>query len=339
MRIIFSAVMSMPPFSPGSALHRLHHILGYQELGHDVYFVEETYTSSCFDERGGATGFEGSVNERTFSRIMRTYGLADRSCLICDGGRETSGMAFDEIVKIAGKADLLINMSGHLSTGPVFDGPACRMYLDQDPVYTQLWQAEYGSDLNFEHHDVFATLGLNIGTDTSPIPDCSIEWIHTLPPVVLNETWSEPASTGNSYTTVASWDVFGDVQFRGEWYGSRRSELVRFAGVPGLVDATFEMLVKSYEDQDEGMIRLLQDNGWSLADAGAITDVDGYLSYIAASRGEICIAKNAYAKARSGWFSDRSANYLAAARPVIAQSTGFESSLPTGVGLLSFSSP
>jgi hypothetical protein len=38
----------------------------------------------------------------------------------------------------------------------------------------------------------------------------------------------------------------------------------------------------------------------------------------------------------SGWFSDRSACYLASGRPVIAQSTGFERRLPTGSGLFSF---
>jgi hypothetical protein len=338
MRIVFSAGLSAPPLAPGSVLHRLHHILGYRDLGHDVYFVEETYRDACVNESGEVTELELSVNARNFSRTMKAFGLEDRSCLVYEGGAKTIGIGFDRLVEIARGTDLLINMSGHLSRGPVFDAPRCRMYLDQDPVYTQLWHSEYGSDLNFEHHDVFATLGLNIGTPASPIPDCSIDWIHTLPPVVLPATWSAPAVSGNAFTTVASWDVFGDVQFRGEWYCSRRIELARFAPLPGMVDASFEMLVKSYQDQDDGTIRLLQGHGWRLADAGAVTDVPSYLSYIASSRGEIGIAKNAYVKARSGWFSDRSSNYLAAGRPVIAQSTGFESILPTGVGLLSFSS-
>jgi hypothetical protein len=85
------------------------------------------------------------------------------------------------------------------------------------------------------------------------------------------------------------------------------------------------------------MSRLLEDGGWRLADSETLNDLDRYRNYIRSSRGEIGIAKNAYVKARSGWFSERSAEYLAAGRPVIAQSTGFESYLPTGAGLRSFS--
>ena len=41
---------------------------------------------------------------------------------------------------------------------------------------------------------------------------------------------------------------------------------------------------------------------------------------------------------RTGWFSDRSATYLAAGRPVITQDTGFGNVLPTGEGLFAFDS-
>lgn len=338
MRIVFSAAMSTPPGIPGSIWHRLHYLLGFRDLGHDVYFIEETYPDACVDPAGAPAPFERSENVRIFTSIMRRFGFEDRAGLLYDGGRETHGLSFDHIARIVEDADLLINMSGHLSHRAVLEAPRCRMYLDEDPVYTQLWSAEYGVDLNFEHHDVFATCGLNIGTEGSPIPDCSIDWIHTLPPVCLPDGWEPPDRATGSYTTVASWDVFGDVGYRGEWYGSRREELVRFAALPTLVDVPFEMMVKAYEHADEGMRSLLEDNGWRLGDARSIADLDSYRGYIRASRGEIGIAKNAYVKARSGWFSERSAEYLAAGRPVIAQSTGFESALPTGRGVMSFGS-
>jgi hypothetical protein len=267
---------------------------------------------------------------------MKSVGFEDRSCLVYEGGEETFGMPYRRILEIARGTDLLINMSGHLSNGPLLEAPSCRMYLDEDPVYTQLWHSEYGIDLNFEHHDVFATRGPNIGTEASPIPDCSIDWIPALPPVFIPENWSEPTSEA-PLTTVASWDVFGDLEYGGEWYGSRRTELVRFAALPSLAGGNFEMMVKAYAHQDTEMSALLTDGGWRLADSAAISDLDGYHSYIDASRGEIGIAKNAYVKGRSGWFSERSAEYLAAGRPVIAQSTGFERLLPTGSGLHSFS--
>jgi len=80
----------------------------------------------------------------------------------------------------------------------------------------------------------------------------------------------------------------------------------------------------------------LRANGWTLSDANRIGDLAGYQRYIAASRAEIGIAKNAYVRGRSGWFSDRAAHYLASGKPVLAQATGFERCLPAGQGLLAF---
>jgi hypothetical protein len=57
------------------------------------------------------------------------------------------------------------------------------------------------------------------------------------------------------------------------------------------------------------------------------------------SRGEFSVAKETYVKARTGWFSCRSACYLAAGRPVVAQDTGWSRVLPTGRGLFAFRGP
>jgi len=49
------------------------------------------------------------------------------------------------------------------------------------------------------------------------------------------------------------------------------------------------------------------------------------------------MAKNAYVASRSGWFSCRSTCYLAAGRPCVVQDTGFSDFMPTGEGVLAFS--
>ena len=64
-----------------------------------------------------------------------------------------------------------------------------------------------------------------------------------------------------------------------------------------------------------------------------------YREYIESSRGEFSVAKNVYVATRCGWFSCRSVCYLAAGRPVVVQDTGFSEQLPTGSGLLCFSTP
>jgi hypothetical protein len=78
-------------------------------------------------------------------------------------------------------------------------------------------------------------------------------------------------------------------------------------------------------------------SGWSLIDAGPLNSPwQRYREYAAQSRGEFCVAKNGYVRSRCGWFSDRSAMYLALGRPVVLQETGWSDFLPSGEGLLSF---
>ncbi len=72
-------------------------------------------------------------------------------------------------------------------------------------------------------------------------------------------------------------------------------------------------------------------------DAPAISRTPGqYQQFIAESRGEVSPAKHVYTALRTGWFSCRSAAYLAAGRPVVVEDTGFPSALRNGAGLIPF---
>ena len=91
-----------------------------------------------------------------------------------------------------------------------------------------------------------------------------------------------------------------------------------------------------HEDDAEA-IRLLTSYGWRITNGLRLsTNIFSYRDYILGSRGEFTVAKDQYARLRSGWFSDRSACFLAAGRPVITQDTGFGKFIPTGEGLFSF---
>jgi hypothetical protein len=81
----------------------------------------------------------------------------------------------------------------------------------------------------------------------------------------------------------------------------------------------------------------LHAHGWSLVNPWEVAaSPAAYRAYIAGSRAEISCPKPIFTKLNTGWFSDRSACYLASGRPVLAQETGFSESLPTGEGLLAF---
>jgi hypothetical protein len=332
LKVVIGAVISLTPYSPGMAWNWMQLAIGLRQLGHDVYYIEEVAPEWCVDERGDRCTLDRSVNRRLFRETMERFGFADQAYQI----RSDEAPLPDGLEKILAQCpDLLINMAGHIRSPRVLERVQRRVYVDQDPVYTQLWHAEYGSDLNFAAHDIFLSVGLNIGTPECRVPDCDVEWRHILP-VVVPDLWTAVGhACSGRFTTVASWGGFGDLCYRGEWYGSKYVEFNRFAELPRRVDQELEVALRRHRADDPRVQRLV-DNGWVLSNASTMTTLSSYQEFIARSRAEIGIAKNAYVKARSGWFSDRAAHYLASGRPVLAQSTGVEKWLPTGRGLLAF---
>src|SRR5262249_4693965 len=309
--------------SPGMAWNWMHHAVGLRALGHDVYYIEEVEPRWCQDSQGRPCPFAASANRGLFQSTMERFDFLGRACQVYSGGEDSFGMTLTELGGLCRGADLLLNISGHLKTESLLAGARRRVYVDQDPVYTQLWRAEYGQDLGFARHDAYLTVGLNIGTPHTHIPDCGVPWRHALPPVVPDCWPVHPPAAGARFTTIASWGGFGDLCYRGEWYRSKYEEFRRFAALPGQVGPGFEVALRRHSEGDEG-VRLLRDHGWHVTEAARIDDLAAYQGYIAGSRAEIGIAKNAYVRGRSGWFSDRSAHYLASGRPVLAQATGFE---------------
>jgi hypothetical protein len=336
MKIVVGGVLSLPPFSPGTAWDRLHYLLGFHSLGHEVCFVEEVEPEWCIDSSGRACRFEDSVNRARFCATMREFGLLSNACQLYNAGEATAGLSLESLVEWLGGADLLVNVSGHVKTDFVLGAVKRRLYLDQDPVYTQLWQSQYGAELGLDDHDVLFTVGLNIGTQGSPIPDCGRRWHHCLPPVVLEHWPYHVACSDARFTTVASWGRYEDLSYRGRSYRSKRDEFRRLAELPAMVEQELELALREIPDHDAD-VDLLRKGGWTVRDAGELADLAGYRTYISRSRAEIGIAKGAYVEGNAGWLGDRSAHYLASGKPVLAQSTGLEHSLPTGRGLLTFS--
>lgn len=327
--------MSRYPYLPGSVWNRLHRVIGLQRLGHEVYVVEELAPMRCVDRAGRQCDFAQCVNRQLFAATMCRFGLMERACQIYNCGEDTFGLSLASLAAVARDADLLINVSGHVSTEAVLCNVKRRVYFDEDPVYTQLWHAVYGEDLNFEMHDIFFSVGLNIGTPYTPIPDCGIKWHPLLPPVILDYWPFRIVPSCRRFTTLASMSSFEDLRYRGERYRSKAEEFKRFAALPRKITQEIEVAL-SPDSKHAKTIRRLRENHWIVSEASQIDSLSRYQKFIAQSRAELGIAQNAYVKAHSGWFSDRSAHYLASGRPVLAQSTGFERWLPSGQGLLTF---
>lgn len=336
MRVIVAGALSVEPFSAGIALDWIQVVIGLERLGHEVLFVEELRADWPVDRFGRPASYEKSVNRQRFADLMKRFGLQDRSCQLYAPNGATTGLSRKDLQAWVEGADLLLNMSGHLEDARVLDRVPVKAYVDQDPVYTQLWAAEYGEDLGFDRHDLFFTVGLEIGTSRCPIPTAGVTWHPTLP-VIVSDLWT-PSDAPDSarFTTIASLSGYAELAFEGRSYGPKYTQFERFADLPRRANETLEATLKAYRPGDPLIHQMLK-GGWTIREGGAQVGIDRYSAYIAQSKGEMGIAQQAYVESGSGWFSDRSAQYLAMGKPVLAQATGFEHHLPVGTGLLAFS--
>jgi hypothetical protein len=210
--------------------------------------------------------------------------------------------------------------------------------VDTDPVFTQIKLARGQADFRklVDAHDVHFTYGERA---SESVPDTGHRWIRTRTPVVLSE-WSPEREIRDVYTTVMNWTSHNSVEYRGMIFGQKNDEFKAYLDLPSRVaPAELEIAMGSGKNQPPPK-DLLRHKGWRLVDPNEVCpDLDSFRTYTETSKAEWSVAKGGYVKGQSGWFSERSARYLAAGRPVVVQETGFSGVLPTGEGILPFRNP
>jgi hypothetical protein len=187
-------------------------------------------------------------------------------------------------------------------------------------------------------HDTHFTFGENLGNTDCGVPLHRFQWQPTRQPIVLS-LWQHAYPAGKAYNTIATWNNKGkDIVYQGETYYWRKArELEKFLDLPRQRPLSFEIAANVNEEEKLAVQKLLKEHSWNHIDALRLSqNIHQYCTYIQQSRGEFTVAKDQYTRLRTGWFSDRSACYLAAGRPVITQETGFSKFLPTGKGLFAF---
>ncbi len=333
--LISGAISHLPLGGAGNTWAFLQYILGLRRLGFETYYVEFLDPKARIEEAGDSGDFSSCANARYFRAVMDRFALSDSMALVdLHGSGQIGCLSLAEINKLLPDIDLLINISGQFPLKSLLGKVCRRMYIDLDPGYSQIWQAQYGVDMNLPGHDVYVTVGLNLGKPSCPMPTCDIQWQVTLPPVVLSE-WTTQNSPGTTYTTVADWRGYGPVEWGGVWYNQKADEFLRLIEFPQRTSVPLEICLAIHPDEADRVT--LQQNGWSLSSPQVFAATpDSYRDYIWSARGEFTVVKHGYAAGRTGWFSDRSACYLAAGRPVICQDTGIGEYVSTGAGLLTF---
>jgi hypothetical protein len=351
--ILICGALANKPFNGGNAWSRLSWILGFKALGFDPIFVEQIRSRDCVDDHGAPTNFRASANRAYFLVVMRRFGLEQSSALICDEGQEVAGIPLESLLFRARSAVALFNLSGHLSHAGLLRAPACRIYYDDDPGFTQFWHAAGELGVALQAHEFHFTIGTNIGSSDCLIPKGGINWRPTRPPVVLADWPETPAEKANAargslrFTTVASWrGAYAPVQALGRTFGVKAHEFRKVIELPHKVRAAdssgagaghqFEIALQIHPS-DRKDLQALGEHGWILADPAAIAgSPDGFRRYVQDSSAEFSVAQGTYVGTNSGWFSDRTVRYLASGRPAVVQDTGFTRHLPVGCGLLAF---
>lgn len=324
----------------GYAWQALHYLIGLRALGFDAYFYEDTaYYGECFDPVSGEMGAPRPAALAFAANVFARHGFAER-WIFWDAQRDRyTGCRADDARAALHEARLLVSLAA-VNRLPRSVGRR-RAFVDIDPGVTQI-QAERDRTLRelLDDYDAHFTIGENIGRPGCSVPTGGRTWHPTRQPIAL-ELWDPvPSSPDARLTTVGRWDERRRVQELGStrYSWSKRDQWLRFLDLPRRTGAHFELAMDV--EKNPGDRALLTERGWELTDPLAVSsDAARYRDYIRRSLAEFSVAKELNVRLATGWFSDRSACYLAAGRPVIVQDTGFRATLPTGAGLLPFLTP
>lgn len=332
-----AASIAQRPGYGGHACAFLQFAWGLSALGYEPLFIDRLDASMAVGEDGEPSAQAHDAAVRWFCDVMAAAGLADSYCLLLDEG-ETVGRTRSEAKAAVAASPALIDVMGFLGDEELLGAASVRVFLDVDPGFPQIWN-ELGLADVFSGYDRFVTVGGNVGFDGCLVPSCGRDWVTIRPPVDLDRWPVAEHPDEITFRTVGSWrGPYGPVEFDGRVLGLRVHEFRRFFDLPERVPARFEVAL-DLDPADAADRGKLEQKEWRLLDpVGAAPSVDGYRRFIQASSAEIGIAKSIYVQTNGGWFSDRSACFLASGKPVLAQDTGFSRNLPVGEGLIAFDS-
>jgi len=342
MKVVVTGLIAAYPLG-GVAWDYLSYVSGFRQLDCEVLYLEDT-GQWLYDPRAQTftdeVSFHAAHLETTLRRARGTTPLR-WSLRAPDGSHHGASLA--EVTRFCAAADLFLNVSGACWLRDAYRGARRTAYLDSDPGYSQAKLAAMANgtadaDTAFSvnlirAHDCFFTVGENINADDCQIPSSGLHWLPTRQPIIV-EDWPFTFARGaRSYTTVMSWktDVTAP-NLLGITYHGKDVSFGEYVDLPRRVPAPLQVAVSGAAPRDR-----LRRFGWEVVDGHARShSPDAYRDYLRGSRGEWSVAKNAYVALQSGWFSSRSAAYLALGKPVVVQDTAWSRYYPTGNGLFPF---
>ncbi len=337
LRIVVLGYIVRGPMG-GLAWHHMQYLMGLTRLGHDVYFVEDSGDyPSCYDPVRHVTDADPTYGLRFATRAFEKVELSDRWAYHDAHTSRWFGPSADQVLNICQTADLLLNLSGVNPLRPWLAEIPARAFVDTDPIFTQIGHlTNPAARERASKHTAFLSFGENIGPGGSAVPKDGLPWQPTRQPVVLDAWPVTPGPARGKYTTVMQWGSYQACEYDGRRYGMKADSFGRYMNLPEKAGRIFILALSA----PTAPRTLLRSKGWVVLDPrGPARDPWAYQRYIQNSKAEFSVAKHGYVVSRSGWFSERSACYLASGRPVVTQETGFSEWLRVEGGVISFSTP
>ncbi len=347
LRIIVGGFLGILP-AGGVTWDYVQYPLGFSLMGHDVYYIEDTRLYPIY-QKAGSDWKDCSSSVHHLDQVMKYFGLGEKWAYRDEASGKTFGLSEKKVKEICKTADVFVNISCSTFLRDEYLQIPIRMLIDSDPMFTQI---QYLSEQMFtpgstgirqmvNGHNYLFTFGENIGAADCRIPDCGLKWNTTRQPVCL-DYWKVNTNTNlsDSFTTLMNWTAAKTLQYDGEGWGQKDVEFKKFIDLPYLVNGVkLSAIVNQTGGTNQTFFREnVIGKGWDILDADTKAgDWKSYQEFIATSLGEFSVAKETYVKAKTGWFSCRSACYLASGKPVVTQETGWSKYIPTGSGLISFS--
>jgi hypothetical protein len=335
-RVIVFGILFWYPLA-GVTYQFLHYLLGLRRLGFDPYYVEDS-GRWIYDPTINDLSPDACNNIQRVLPVLEAHGFGDRWAFrgnYPDG--RCYGMSESDILRLYREADAFLNVTGAQEIREEHLLCPRRIHVESDPFATQVKvaQGDPGTIAALEAHETLFTFGENIGQGDCDVPVERFKWLPTRQPVVPDLWAGADVPKLAPYTTITTWHNKGkDLTYHGDrYYWTKDREFEKFLELPTRRSVAFELATTV----DEGVRARLLAQRWRQTSSVEVSQsVDRYRDYIQQSRGEFTVARDQYVRPNTGWFSDRSACYLAAGRPVITQETGFSKFLPCGRGLFAF---
>jgi hypothetical protein len=277
---------------------------------------------------------------------MKFFGLKDRWAYRDVASGKCFGLPVEKVLEICSTADVFLNISCSTHLRDEYLRIPKRILIDSDPMFTQI---QYHNELETEtehstvemvrNHNYLFSFGENIGSDDCRIPGFDLKWLATRQPVCLDIWNHSELKPAYHFTSVMNWAGRKKLVYANEEWGQKDSEFIKYLQIPKLTqDARFEVVINPpLHTESQFNLEEIINAGWKVMKPEAtVANFHDYKKFIKGSFAEFSVAKETYVKSNSGWFSCRSACYLAAGRPVVTEETGWSKFIPSGQGLFAF---